>query len=228
MRNKRLFVLMILMIIGLFSVAYAETAAILSEADNNLADSEILNESDIPVLQPSAEVKPAPVPAPVPAPPALPTKGDLLNWWKGGNQAIPVGKPITMVDVWTGKSFKAIRTYGHNHADMEAASYADAQKMKEIWGGTWSWERRPFIAIVNDKNIAVSCAGMPHAGLDKPAAEVTVKNRSGGFGTGLNLDKIKGNGMEGHFDMHLLSSKTHGTGRVDQKHQAMIKIAAGQ
>lgn len=214
--------LMLIMIIGLFSVAYAETVASLSETEINTADAETHEAAEAQV---TAAV---PVPVVKPAPPALPTEGELVSWFNGGNQTIPVGQPITLVDVWTGKSFKAMRTYGHNHADMEAASLGDAQKMKEIWGGSWSWDRRPFVAVVNGKAIAVSCAGMPHAGLDGPAAEVTVKNRSGGFGTGLNLDKVKGNGMEGHFDMHLLGSKTHGTGRIDPKHQAMLKIAAGK
>lgn len=216
--------LMLIMIIGLFSVAYAETVGSLSETDINAADAETAEAAEAqaatPVLIPAPVVKPVP--------PALPTQGALLNWFDGGNQTIPVGQPITLVDVWTGKSFKAMRTYGHNHADMEAASLADTQKMKAIWGGSWNWDRRPFVAVVNGKAIAVSCAGMPHAGLDAPAAEVTVKHRSGGFGTGLNLDKVKGNGMDGHFDMHLLGSKTHGTGRIDPKHQAMIKVAAGQ
>lgn len=224
MKNKFLVMLMLVMIIGLFSVAYAETVAILTESEINIADAEIVEAAEIPVVKPVS----APAPVVKQAPPVLPTQGTLLNWWDGGNQAIPVSQAITLVDVRTGKSFKALRTYGHNHADMEAASLADAQKMKEIWGGSWSWDRRPFVAVVNGKAIAVSCAGMPHAGLDAAAAEVTVKNRSGGFGTGLNLDKVKGNGMDGHFDMHLLNSKTHGTGRIDTQHQAMIKIAAGK
>lgn len=218
--------LMLVMIIGLFSVAYAETVAILTESEINIADAETPEAAEATAAEPVAV--PVPVPVVKPAPQALPTQGELISWWDGGNQAIPVNQPITLVDVRTGKSFKALRTYGHNHADMEAASLADAQKMKEIWGGSWSWDRRSFVAVVNGKAIAVSCAGMPHAGLDAAAAEVTVKHRSGGFGTGLNLDKVKGNGMDGHFDMHLLNSKTHGSGRIDTQHQAMIKIAAGK
>lgn len=221
MKRTHFLILMVTLIMSLFTMAYAETAASISEAQMNAADAESNSAAQAVV------VAPPPVPVPVPAPPALPRKGDIINWWKGGNGAIPFGQTITLVDVWSGKSFKAIRTYGHNHADMESASLADTQKMKEIWGGSWNWERRPMVAIVNGKNYAVSCAGMPHAGLENAAAEATVNNRSAGYGRGLNLDKVKGNGMDGHFDLHLASSKTHGTQRVDSKHQAMIRIAAG-
>lgn len=227
MKNKRLAALMAAMLIGLFSVAYAETVTTLTEAQINAADAEREIPADVTSAAAPAEAAAAAVPQPMPAPPAPPRQGEAVNWWNGGNGMVPVGQPIQLVDVWTGKTFMAVRTYGHNHADMEPATQADTQIMKSIWGGSWSWERRPFVAVINGRNIAVSCAGMPHAGLDRFAAEAWVKGRSGGFGSGLNLDKVKGNGVDGHFDMHLLSSKTHGTGRVDPKHQAMIKIAAG-
>lgn len=223
MKKKHYYALLMAMVIGLFSIAYAESGSGLTQADVDAADAE--SEAAVAAPAAAAPVVAAPVPAPAPQ---LPRQGEAVSWWNGGNQLVPVGQPILLVDVWTGKSFKAVRTYGHNHADMEAATLADTQIMKEIWGGSWSWERRPFVAVINGRNIAVSLAGMPHAGLDRFAAEVTVKGRSGGFGTGLNLDQIKGNGMDGHFDMHLLDSKTHGTGRVDPKHQAMIKIASGK
>lgn len=224
MKNKHFLMLMVVMIMGLFSVAYAETIVSLTEAQMNEADAEIAAAAKAAAVAPPKIA----VPVPAPVPPALPRKGEMVNWFKGGNADIPVGQAITLVDVWTGKSFKAIRTYGHNHADMEAASMGDMQKMKEIWNGQWSWDRRPMVAMVNGQNYAVSCAGMPHAGLENAATEATVNNRSGGFGRGMNLDKIKGNGMDGHFDLHMLGSKTHGTQRVDSKHQAMIHIASGQ
>ncbi len=228
MERKHFLLLMAVMVVGVFSVAFAQTVASLSEAEINAADTESVAAAKAKVQTPPPAPKPIPAPKAPPAPPALPKQGETLNWFKGGNAAIPVGEPFTLVDVWTGKSFKAIRTYGHNHADMEAATMADMEKMKEIWGGSWSWDRRPMIAMVNGKNYAVSCAGMPHAGLEKAATEATVVSRSGGYGRGLNLDKIKGNGMDGHFDLHMLLSKTHGTGRVDPRHQEMIRIAAGQ
>lgn len=229
MKKKQFLLLIIVMIIGLFSIAYAETVASITAAENNAADHESADAESSDSVNPVvvAPKPPVVIPAPPVAPPPLPREGETISWWDGGNEAIPFGKTITLVDVWTGKSFEAIRTYGHNHADMETASSADTAIMKEIWGGSWNWDRRPVVAIVDGQNIAVSCAGMPHAGLEGPAAETTVKNRSAGYGTGLNLDKVKGNSMDGHFDLHLLNSKTHGTQRVDSRHQAMIREAAG-
>lgn len=52
--------------------------------------------------------------------------------------------------------------------------------------------------------------------------------RSGDYGPGINYDKIKGNGADGHFDIHFLNSVRHKDGQVDVEHQAMVRIAAGQ
>jgi rhodanese-related sulfurtransferase len=235
MKRKHLLMLMVAMIIGLFSIAYAETVTIVSAAEENLSGAgENLSEaklavSEVPQAPKAVVAAPTPAAAPV-APPVsrgLPRKGELINWFKGGNEAFPAGQKITVVDVRTGKSFNAMRTYGHNHSDMETLTNEDTIKMKQIWGGTWSWERRPVIVICNGRNIAASAAGMPHAGLDNAATEAYVKGRSGGFGYGMNLDKVKNNGMDGHFDIHLLGSKTHSSNKIDSKHQANVRIAAG-
>jgi len=238
MKRKHFLVLIIILIIGLFSIAYAETVASISEPQVN----QTVAPTPIPVktvvVAPTAPpttappiVAAAPVPVPTPAPPvapkALPRKGEMISWWDGGNQAFPAGQEVTVVDVRTGKSFNAMRTYGHNHADMETITNEDTLKMLEIWGGSWSWDRRPVVVICNGREIAASAAGMPHAGIDKYTAESYVDGRSGGFGHGMNLDKVKNNGMDGHFDIHLLDSKTHGSNKVDSKHQAMIRIAGG-
>ena len=100
--------------------------------------------------------------------------------------------------------------------------------MKESWGGDWSWTRRPVIIVINGRRIAASMAGMPHAGRDSSLAGVIIKNRSVGYGTGSNLDKIKGNNMDGHFDVHFLKSRTHGTNRIDPDHQNAIREGTGK
>lgn len=228
MKRRHFLMLMVAVIIGLFSVAYAETVANntkveASESEISEAISEKISLTETPVPQ----AVPASPAAPKPIPPALPKTGELISWWDGGNQAMPIGEPITVIDVQTGKSFKAMRTYGHNHGDMETLTNADTLIMLEIWGGSWNWERRPVVVISKGRAIAASSTGMPHAGLDNAPAEAMVSGRSGGFGRGLNLDKIKNNGMDGHFDIHLLNSRTHGSNRVDARHQAAIRIAAG-
>ena len=67
---------------------------------------------------------------------------------------------------------------------------------------------------------------MPHAGVDKSPADKYISSRSGGYGRGANLDKIKNNGMSGVVDVHFLNSRTHNTNKVDKKHQACVKEAA--
>jgi hypothetical protein len=152
-------------------------------------------------------------------------KVELLDWWSGASKVFKVGMAAKVTDIKTGKTFNIIRTYGGNHADCEAKTTADSQRIKEIWGG-WSWVRRPVIVEVGGRRIAASIAAMPHAGVDKAPATNIVSSRSGGYGRGANLDKIKNNGMSGVIDVHFLNSKTHGTNKVDSKHQAAVKAAA--
>lgn len=151
---------------------------------------------------------------------------ELLDWWTEANKVFYLGAIANVIDVRTGKSFKVVRTYGTNHADCEAYSKEDSAVIKEIWGGSWSWERRPIIVEIDDRRLAASMSAMPHAGLDKEPEGATVDNRSAGYGRGYNLDKIKDNGMDGHFDIHFLNSRTHGTNVVNDAHQKAIMEAA--
>lgn len=150
---------------------------------------------------------------------------ELLDWWGQASRLFKIGSTATVTDVKTGRTFKIVRTYGHNHADVETLTAKDSQTIKAIWGG-WSWARRAVIITVNDRKIAASMAAMPHAGVDNKPANTYVSQRSGGFSRGTNLDKIKNNGMSGHMDVHFLNSKTHGSNKVDPKHQAAVKQAA--
>ena len=150
---------------------------------------------------------------------------ELLDWWTEASKVFKIGMTAKVTDVRTGRTFNIVRTYGGNHADCEAATAEDSKIIKEIWGG-WSWSRRPIIVEVDGRKIAASMAAMPHAGVDKSAANKTISSRSGGYGRGANLDKIKNNGMDGVIDVHFLNSRTHGTNKVDKNHQAAVKEAA--
>ena len=150
----------------------------------------------------------------------------MVSWFGGAENILKRGSTATVYDIRSGKSFKIKRSYGTNHADCETLTGEDTKIMKQIYGGQWSWERRPVIVIVNGQKIAASMAGMPHAGSDKDPAEAYVTWRSGGYGAGTNLDAVKGNGMDGHFDIHFLNSRTHGTNRVNPDHQKAVKEAA--
>jgi peptidoglycan hydrolase-like protein with peptidoglycan-binding domain len=164
---------------------------------------------------------------PTPSTTAAAEKGgvEMLDWWKEASKVFKIGSTATITDVKTGKTFKIIRTYGTNHADVEALTANDSKIIKDIWGG-WSWTRRPVIVEVNDRKIAASMAAMPHAGVDSQPANTYVSQRSGGYSRGTNLDKIKDNGMSGHMDVHFLNSRTHGSNKIDPKHQAAVKAAS--
>lgn len=153
--------------------------------------------------------------------------GQALDWWtqvKG--KEVKIGDVLKVQDFQTGKQFTVEVTYGTNHADVEALTAKDTEIMKEIWGG-FSWERRPVLVYARDKVIAASMTNMPHAGLDWAAEGKTVSGRSGGYGRGYNLDKVKRNGMDGVVDLHFKNSTRHMDGKVDPQHQQAIQKAAG-
>ncbi|MBP5426955.1 MAG: peptidoglycan-binding protein [Clostridiales bacterium] len=159
--------------------------------------------------------------------PSAPESGSYYkkSWFEGGNRVFSIGKVATVYDIDTGRTFKVKRTFGTNHADCETLTCEDTNTMKGIYGGRWSWNRRAIILDVDGVKIPASMAGMPHAGLNNKPTRAYVTNRSGGFGRGINLDSIKGNGMDGHFCVHLLNSRTHASNRVEPMHQQMVRKA---
>ncbi|MDQ2084964.1 peptidoglycan-binding protein [Herbivorax sp. ANBcel31] len=150
----------------------------------------------------------------------------LVSWFGGAENILKIGSTAEVYDIGTGRTFNIKRTYGYNHADVETLTAEDTRIMLEIYGGSWSWARRPIIVNVNGRKMAASMAGMPHAGVDDLPANAYVQSRSGGFGPGYNLDAVKGNDMDGVFDIHFLNSRTHGTNRVDTNHQDAVRTAA--
>ncbi|MGI6778219.1 MAG: LysM peptidoglycan-binding domain-containing protein [Acetivibrionales bacterium] len=185
---------------------------------NNMTESTVLYEGDvikipvhhIPIKQTAGE-----------------KYGEYLDWWSEAQYVIPSGSVFELVDFYTGKSFMAKRTTGANHADVETMTAADTAKMKAIWGGSFSWERRPVIIKYNGRKLAASATAMPHAGNDAAAGGKHTSWRSGDYGAGYNYDWVKNNGMDGVFDIHFPNSSRHSDGKVDEKHQANIRIAAG-
>lgn len=132
------------------------------------------------------------------------TVGELVSW-PIVDALFPKGSTAILQDFRTGRQFKIYRLFGDNHADCEPLTAEDSAIMKEVFGGQWSWDRRPAILIFNGRAIAASMAGMPHG----------------------NSQDIYGNDFDGMFDLHFLNSRTHGTDRVDPEHQAAVREAAG-
>jgi len=149
---------------------------------------------------------------------------ETLDWWKEARYVFKRNSIAEVTDVSTQKSFKVKRTMGSNHADAEALTLEDTQIIKNIWGG-FSWERRPVIVEIDGRKLAASMSAMPHAGIDSAPAFKVISNRSVGYGRGENLDVIKDNGMDGHFDIHFLNSTRHKDGKKDPEHQTAIHSA---
>lgn len=152
--------------------------------------------------------------------------GEYLDWFSQAQYVLPRGAVFKVTDFYTGKSFMVKRTTGSNHADCETLTKVDTQILKDIWGG-YSWERRPILIEYKGRKLAASMSGMPHAGNDKVQGGVYTQWRSEGYGAGLNLDYVKGNDMDGVFDVHFKNSTRHKDGKIDTKHQECIKVAAG-
>jgi len=150
-----------------------------------------------------------------------------LIHWNDVDSVWPRNTSAVIVDVDTGKRINVYRSGGTNHADVETASAADTATLKSLYGGSFSWDRRAVVVEVGGRRLAASMAGMPHAGRDDQPNRAMVSNRSGGYGYGSNLDAIKGNNMDGVFDVHFYQSRTHGSNKVDSAHQSMVKKAAG-
>ena len=147
---------------------------------------------------------------------------EVLDWWDEAQNLIPIDSVFEVEDFYTGKKFKVKRMGGTNHADIEALTKEDTAIMKEIWS-RFSWERRPVLVRINERVIGASMSNMPHAGRDDKPAMEWVKDRSDGYGEGINYDKVKNNGMSGHVDLHFRNSTRHFDGKKDDKHQECIK-----
>jgi len=153
--------------------------------------------------------------------------GEYLDWWTEAQYVLPIGAEFKVTDFQTGLSFMVKRTTGSNHADSETLTADDTKTMLKIWGGSFSWDRRPVVIEYKGRKIAASVSGMPHAGNDKGPGGQYTSWRSGNYGAGTNFDWVKNNGMDGHFDIHFLNSTKHKDGEIDSQHQANVKTAAG-
>jgi mRNA-degrading endonuclease RelE of RelBE toxin-antitoxin system len=129
--------------------------------------------------------------------------GDLITW-NEANSALPRYSSFTVLDLDTGRTFEVQRRAGSYHADVQPLTNEDTKIMKEIYRGTWSWDRRAILILSQDHKYAASMHGMPHG---KGALQ---------------------NGFPGHFCIHFQDSITHKSRKMDHAHSIMIKKAAGE
>ena len=124
-----------------------------------------------------------------------------LDWFEYMNNYFTKYVTIRVIDIKSKKEYFVQRLGGYNHADVQAVDAKNTEIFKKIYGGEWSWTRRPVWVEIDGKYYAGSTNGMPH-----------------GF------DILK-TGEGGHTCIHFLNSMTHGTKRVDPDHQACVKYA---
>lgn len=131
--------------------------------------------------------------------------GEMADWWTVASKVFAIGDVATVTDIDSGLSYRVVRKGGTNHADCQPLTAADTAKMKQAYGGSWSWTRHAILVNIDGRVFAASQNGMPHGG-----------------------QSIYDNNFDGHFCIHFLNSRTHGTNRVDPAHQAAVHKAAGK
>ncbi|MBQ9786205.1 MAG: hypothetical protein IJW25_01940 [Clostridia bacterium] len=124
-----------------------------------------------------------------------------LDWFEYMNSYFTKYVTVRVIDIYSMKEYYVKRMGGYNHADVQTIDSKNTKIFKEIYGGEWSWKRRPVWVEVDGKFYAGSSNGMPH-GFD-----------------------ILETGEGGHTCIHFLNSKTHGTKKVDPQHQACVEYA---
>jgi len=129
--------------------------------------------------------------------------GELVHW-DDADRLYPNLTVARVTDTNTGLSFRLRRFHGHFHADAEPLTAEDTRILKQVYGGQWSWERRPVIMELGSRRVAASINGFPH-------------------GDGIIMD----NNFAGHICVHFLGSRAHETGKIDDRHQEMVLRAAG-
>ncbi len=156
-----------------------------------------------------ARGRPTPTPKPrvTPTPKkdtSAPKYGTLIEWSRAQSLVRP-GETFTIIDYSTRISWKERRLGGDNHLDSEPLTKADTAKLKQVYGGRFSWSRRAVLIKVGSKYYAASINGYPHSPY-----------------------RIKDNNYPGHHCVHFYKSRTHGSNSSDPDHQRMVKRAAGQ
>lgn len=125
-----------------------------------------------------------------------------LNWFDSMDAIFTKYQKVRVIDIKSKTEYYVKRMGGYNHADVQTVDAKNTAIFKKIYGGTWSWTRRPVWVEINGQFYAGSTNGMPH-GFD-----------------------ILQTGEGGHTCIHFLNSKTHGTKRVDEQHQACVEYAS--
>ena len=161
-------------------------------------DSGSADENDIPVISAPKPPENTEYEKPVTLPADISTQA--LDWFGAGFDLIKKNKNITVYDVKTGITWKAIYINGRNHADIIPASAEDTIKLanNKITG---DYVRRPVVVTIGGTKFAGSMYAEGHG----------TTNYASYF--------------KGVMCIHFTGSMTHGTQKVDKDHQNAIQEA---
>lgn len=126
-----------------------------------------------------------------------------MTEWDVVNKIVPRGATYTVIDARTGIYWTEKRHGGWYHIDSEPLTAADTAKLKQVYGGKWSWDRRPVWVKYGGYVWAASINGMPHT----------------------TVDSLPNNNFPGHHCIHFLHSKVHETSKECPRHQACVREA---
>jgi hypothetical protein len=126
-----------------------------------------------------------------------------MTEWDTVNKTVPRGATYKVIDCRTGISWTEKRHGGWYHMDTEPLTKGDTAKLKQAYGGKWSWDRRSVWVVYRGYVWAASMNGMPHT----------------------TVDSLPNNDFSGHHCIHFLKSKVHETGREDARHQSCVRDA---
>ena len=156
------------------------------------------------------------------------TKNELLKkaeitTWDKFDGILAIKSRFIVIDYYTGTYFVCERHMGGYHADIETIDKESTKALKSIYKDRENWKHRPVLIVTEDEKVyCASSFVLAHAGRDDEPFLKKVDNRSCNYGYGENYDKIKGNGMEGHFCVHVRSCRNHYNGKESKKHQDNI------
>lgn len=130
--------------------------------------------------------------------------GEMVKW-EEVKSMMTEGSSYVLTDYNTGTIFEMVYCGGEKHAEMETKTANDTTIFKDLFGGEFTYYKRPMLINLNGQFIACSIQGQPHG-----------------------EDKVERNDMVGHVCLYFDDSKSHVGQLADIEHVNNISVAAGR
>ncbi len=152
---------------------------------------------------------------------------DLLLDYKEALELFEEELSVTLIDVLTNTEIEVRRVKGGHTtlANVEPKTALETEKLLSLIGGEWTTERRSVVIKIDNQFIAASLSTFPHSGREDQLFGEVVDNRSGDTGSGINLNSISDNNMNGVIDVYFYNSITS-LNLIDEEHQEKVIEAA--